>query len=410
MSLTRFLPIPSDRMGILWSLLHIEDCVILEYGPAGTTHFSMGLFGSLGIEQENRLFTTHMREEDVVMGDTIRLERALVEIDENFHPKVIFVVASSCSAVIGTDLKGVCTMIAQKVKARLIAFERGGFRGDYSAGLKEVYCLIADQLVENKAEKDELSFNVLGSSAGSFRAEADALEIERLMEKAFSMHVHARLCMKTDLEHIASMGIAGVNLVVRREAVSAAEILERKCQTPYVVGMPYGYEGTITWLEKVGKAVARDPDPSFIADLKKKDMAARRYGMYVRTLRRDIPKAILYGDLECVAGLGDFLEETGIKPVRKISTHSLAVVDEPRGDIEYYPVEADRIAVFKSAEHTLIMADDTAKIISNDSNTFVRISTPLINGSQIASHLPLSGPRGADMILESVSEYYNTLR
>ena len=73
MSLTRFLPAPSDRMGILWSLLNIQDSVIVEYGPAGTTHFSMSLFGELGIEQENRLFTTHLREEDVVMGDTSRL-------------------------------------------------------------------------------------------------------------------------------------------------------------------------------------------------------------------------------------------------------------------------------------------------------------------------------------------------
>ncbi len=74
MSLVRFLPTPSDRMGILWTLLNIEGSVIVEYGPAGTTHFSMGLFGDLGIEQENRLFTTHMREEDVIMGDTSRLE------------------------------------------------------------------------------------------------------------------------------------------------------------------------------------------------------------------------------------------------------------------------------------------------------------------------------------------------
>ena len=43
MSLTRFLPLPSDRMGILWSLLNIEDSVIVEYGPAGTTHYSMGI-------------------------------------------------------------------------------------------------------------------------------------------------------------------------------------------------------------------------------------------------------------------------------------------------------------------------------------------------------------------------------
>ena len=98
MSLTRFLPTPSDRMGILWSLLTIDNTVILEYGPAGTTHFSMGLFGELNINQENHLFTTHMSEDDVVMGDTKRLEEAIIEIDRNLNPKVIFIVASSVAA------------------------------------------------------------------------------------------------------------------------------------------------------------------------------------------------------------------------------------------------------------------------------------------------------------------------
>ncbi len=56
MSLTRFLPVPSDRMGIIWSLLSIKDAVVLEYGSAGTTHYSMSLYGDIGIEQENRLF------------------------------------------------------------------------------------------------------------------------------------------------------------------------------------------------------------------------------------------------------------------------------------------------------------------------------------------------------------------
>ena len=45
MSLVRFLPTPSDRMGIIWSLLAVQGAIVLEYGPAGTTHYSMGLYG-----------------------------------------------------------------------------------------------------------------------------------------------------------------------------------------------------------------------------------------------------------------------------------------------------------------------------------------------------------------------------
>ena len=34
MSLVRFLPTPSDRMGIIWSLLAVQGAIVLEYGPA----------------------------------------------------------------------------------------------------------------------------------------------------------------------------------------------------------------------------------------------------------------------------------------------------------------------------------------------------------------------------------------
>ena len=56
MSLVRFLPTPSDRMGIIWSLLAVQGAIVLEYGPAGTTHFSMSLFGELGVDQQMRDF------------------------------------------------------------------------------------------------------------------------------------------------------------------------------------------------------------------------------------------------------------------------------------------------------------------------------------------------------------------
>lgn len=89
----------------------------------------MGFYGALGVDWQQRLFTTHMNEDDVVMGDVTRLEEAIVELDKSYEPKVIFVVASSISAVIGTDIKGVCNYMQREVQAELVAFEQGGFRG-----------------------------------------------------------------------------------------------------------------------------------------------------------------------------------------------------------------------------------------------------------------------------------------
>ena len=49
MSLCRFYPPASDRMAIIWSLMPIQNAIVLEYGPAGTTHFGGGLYSSLDL-------------------------------------------------------------------------------------------------------------------------------------------------------------------------------------------------------------------------------------------------------------------------------------------------------------------------------------------------------------------------
>ena len=243
MSLCRYLPTPSDRMGILWSLLCIEGSVVLEYGPAGTTHYSVSLFGSLGVDQQNRLFTTHMSEDDVVMGDVSRLERALVEIDQAYAPRVIFVVASSVSAVIGTDLRGVCAYMQEKVRARLIAFEQGGFRGDYSVGLRETYRLIAQHAVTPANERVEGTYNLLGLSAGAYRARSDRNEICRLMREAFGMEMRACLCLDTDMETIEGCGAAELNLVLTRRSPAGGGDSRKKL--PYTLCR--GYALRLRW-------------------------------------------------------------------------------------------------------------------------------------------------------------------
>lgn len=410
MSLVRYLPTPSDRMGILWSLLSVEGSVIVEYGPSGTTHYSMGLFGELGVDQENRLFSTHMSEDDVVMGDVSRLESALIEVDEGYNPKVIFVVASSISAVIGTDLRGVCAYMQPKVNARLIAFEQGGFRGDYSIGIKEACRLLVEQIAEPNVERKPGVYNILGASAWSYRNASDVNEIKRLMKEAFDMECHACLCAETGTESIRTMGCAEVNLVLRGEAIPAAKHLEEKCGTPYVQGAPYGYEGTLNWLEQIGHVIGRAVNPKLMAHLKKRIMESRQYRMYTMMLKQDRPAVTLMGEYMTVQGLSDFLNGIGFPVVNKLSAHGLRVLENPAEDVKHLPVEKDRIELLKGLHKQFVLADDVSRRLLASDNTFMRIATPVVDGAMIAVHMPLMGDRGADMIIESVEEYLQTLK
>ena len=404
MSLVRFLPTPSDRMGIIWSLLAVQGAIVLEYGPAGTTHYSMGLYGGLGLRFQNRMFTTHMSEDDVVMGDVTRLEDAIVELDKSYAPKVIFVVASSVTAVIGTDIKGVCRYMQNEVKAKLVAFEQGGFRGDYSIGLAETYKLLVRNLPKKDVAQEAGVYNIIGASAWRYRMASDIWEVKSLLDEALGLSCNACLCCDTSVEELEDMGLAQVNIVLGNEGLAAAKYLQEKFGTPYVYAVPYGYNGTLSFLAQVGEAVGREPDSMVLLRLQTKEKSLSRLSLFTMMGNNKPKKAVIKGDYDLVQGVSAFLEQGGITVLHKMCAHSLKAIAEPAADVEAYAEESDWLQVIRGLHDTLILADDVALLQADADNMKVLISAPFMN-SAVATHMPFMGEKGADFLLEQMQAY-----
>lgn len=410
MSLVRFLPTPSDRMGIIWSLLSVADAIVLEYGPAGTTHYSMGLYGGLGIRFQNRLFTTHMSEDDVIMGDVSRLEETIVELDKNYGPKVIFVVASSVTAVIGTDIKGVCRYMQEQVNAKLIAFEQGGFRGDYSVGCQEAYKLLVKNLPLTNVSVEPGTYNILGASMWQYRMSSNIWEINNLLGEALGMRQLACLCCNTSVDDLEQMGKASVNIVLSADGLAAAKLLEKRFGTPYVYAVPYGYTGTVSFLKLVGEAVGVAPNPMVIMRISMKNKGLSMLSMFsMMSGGKVIPKAVVKGDYDLVQGLGNFLKEAGITVTHSFVSHSLKSIGEHGcSNATCATDEAVWLPVAKTLESTLVLGDDVLLSQCGASNTKLRVSAPFLKGVLVATHLPLMGEKGADALLETINEYYQS--
>ncbi|WP_277270479.1 nitrogenase component 1 [Phascolarctobacterium succinatutens] len=404
MSLVRFLPTPSDRMGIIWSLLAVQGAIVLEYGPAGTTHYSMGLYGGLGLRFQNRMFTTHMSEDDVVMGDVTRLEDAIVELDKSYAPKVIFVVASSVTAVIGTDIKGVCRYMQNEVKAKLVAFEQGGFRGDYSIGLAETYKLLVRNLPKKDVAQEAGVYNIIGASAWRYRMASDIWEVKSLLDEALGLSCNACLCCDTSVEELEDMGLAQVNIVLGNEGLAAAKYLQEKFGTPYVYAVPYGYNGTLSFLAQVGEAVGREPDSMVLLRLQTKEKSLSRLSLFAMMGNNKPRMAVVKGDYDMVQGVSAFLEQGGITVLHKMCAHSLKAIAEPAADVEAYAEESDWLQVIRGLHDTLILADDVALLQADADNMKVLISAPFMN-SAVATHMPFMGEKGADFLLEQMQAY-----
>jgi len=112
----------------------------------------------------------------------------------------------------------------------------------------------------------EPTFNIIGSCADLFRFQADAMELVRIMEGAFGIKPLCVMTSDTSVTEIENMGGAHINLVIRREGEPAAKHLQQRFGTPYLLGRPYGIDGTTRWLEQITQIAGLTPDAAFLKD------------------------------------------------------------------------------------------------------------------------------------------------
>ena len=394
MSLIRFNPTPSDRMAALWLMLTFEDAVVLEYGPMGTTCFAERALKGMGLKV-NRLFSTHLSEDDVIMGDVTRLEKALTAIDRDLQPKVIFVVPSAILTVIGADIAGVCHYMQSEVNAKLIAYEGGGFKGDYSTGLADVYTLLTKELASRESTPVPGTYNILGACAYAYKIQPDLQELEQLMDSAFGAKRLATLGLGDSTQDMKALGQASVNLVIRAEALPAAKWLKENFGTEYIYPAPYGYLGTLHFLEAVGTALGKEPDADVMEMLKGKINAAQNIPTSGKKMRVSI-----VGDYDVAVGIYGFLKSLGLKTEHLICNHSLGRIPQQTEDILFYPTERERITVLQGLHNQWVLADDVSLDICPADNARLCISAPAVNQVETEESSPLMGIRGADFILE----------
>jgi len=405
--LIKYLPLASDRMGALWALASVKDACIIEYGPAGTTHYGIEGFMQLNAELMSRLFTTHMDETDIVMGDSTRLEKTILEVDQVYKPPVIFVVASSISSLIGTDLETICEALQPDVNAKLIALTGGGFRGDYALGIREVLTLLAKHVVKPPTKKHQNSYNIIGSNIDCYNFFSDLKELKTLMHECFGYELNAVFTANSSIEEIENAANAGINLVLRSEGVEAAEFLKEKYGIPYYSGLPYGYHGTQKWASGLAEVLSLELNEI----LKRTWMtAANKHGMALRRTLFNYGKlsCVLSGNFDQVYAMYVFLtEELGLDVKAVIVNHhkpsymsDLSVELEEK--LMFNPTEAEKEALVCEGRPDVVFGDGVLLHIGGEVPIKIQVANPNLDSIQIFDGTPYMGPRGATFIIEKL--------
>ena len=123
-------PRPSPIAASLYTLRDLNADVIVLHGPHGCCFRTGRLLENDGV----RVVTTAMSENDFIFGASEKLVETLRKVDSMFSPKLVGVVGTCASMIIGEDLKEAAE--TANIKAKVITVEsHGGFgEGDNTEG------------------------------------------------------------------------------------------------------------------------------------------------------------------------------------------------------------------------------------------------------------------------------------
>ncbi len=123
-------PRPSPIAASLYTLRDLNADVIILHGPHGCCFRTGRLLENDGV----RVVTTAMSENDFIFGASSKLVETLQKVDSMFSPKLVGVVGTCASMIIGEDLKE--AVQNAKIGAKVLVVEsHGGFgEGDNTEG------------------------------------------------------------------------------------------------------------------------------------------------------------------------------------------------------------------------------------------------------------------------------------
>jgi len=301
-------PTPSDYFGVLWALAGIKNALILEHGATGTAFYNAVSFGVMNKQSPKGIvFTTGLDEDDVVMGREDKIIQAARELDELYQPEIISLVATAVTSVIGLDLYGLIEELQPRIKAKLLAFPGGGFRGDYTRGIKEVFHVLINEVATEPAGRNARAVNIIGPTIDSFNHPSDYAELKRLLG-LLNLEVNTVFTGNTDVQQVKNLPSAALNIVTRDIGLEAAGLLEERFGIPYHYGLPFGVKGTVAWLEQVAQKLGLTVEQKVVAaELKK-------YGYTLAELtswwqRHDHLKVVISCPYDYALGLTRFIRE-----------------------------------------------------------------------------------------------------
>ena len=233
---------------------------VLVNGPLWCYYYALRHLehGQSGVAQ--RMAVSQPDNNAIVFGTEKFLLETLDRLQREEHRPDLMLVENSCAlSLIGDDLQGIVRKAG--LPFPIVTMDSGGLDGGFAEGYAKASVALLRQSRWPKLPVRRGTVNVLGLTPFYYNGAADADEIVRLLTAA-GYEVNAVPGCGSDVAALAKLPQAEYNLFLQPElGLPLAKALEEAYGTPYTVpGMPYGLDGTLAWLDRIGQVLPEQMD------------------------------------------------------------------------------------------------------------------------------------------------------
>jgi len=422
--------------GAQYASIGIEDCIGIVHGGQGCVMFVRLLFAQ-HFKENFDIASSSLHEDAAVFGAVHRVEEAVDVLLMRYpHVKVIPIITTCSTEVIGDDVDGVITklnegLLQEKYAGRdvyLIPVHTPSFKGSQVTG----YDVALEAFLKTLAKKDQPNGKInlitgwvnpgdvtaLKHLLAEMKVDATVLfEIESFDSPIMPTESEVSHGSTTVEELIGTANALGTIALNRYEGGKAAEFLESEFNVPTIIGpTPIGIRNTDTFLQNLKKMTGKTIPESLVRE---RGIAIDALTDLTHMFFAD-KRVAIYGHPDLVIGLAEFCLDLEMKPVLLLlGDDNQSYQDDPRIKAFQEKVDFDMQIICNSdlweledriknqgLELDLILGHSKGRFISIDNNIpMVRVGFPTYDRAGLYRH-PVVGYAGAIWFAETIA---NTL-
>lgn len=236
-----------------------RDILQITHGPIGCGFYSWltrrNQTKPRTAEERNFMtysMSTDMQENDIVFGGEKKLESAIREAVEIFHPKAISIFATCPVGLIGDDIHAVSRKMEEELGITIFGLSCEGYKGvSQSAGHHIANNGVFKHIVGRDMTPVEGDFKI--NILGEYNIGGDAFELERLFEEA-GFTLVTTFSGNSTFKGMANSPQADLNVIQCHRSINyMGEMMEKKYGIPWVKVNFIGAEAMAKSLRKMAE-------------------------------------------------------------------------------------------------------------------------------------------------------------